>query len=216
MNQLGLFGPIPEIVQTLALHIDKLKRSAKKMGEFFVEIGRGLTDALAYRKNQAFPGFTSEEISGTELVQRAINKLEERYADRQRDLFGQEIAEPEDYFGRREGRGIEAPVREGVPAEAEEGRVSGTRLVEPSEVSEPTFKAPEQKAFDFDEADLEDIAVPPAIPPGQRTRMVTTGYIRSAGNVVRNAGDAACLLSYIRKSAQELAYTITVEKRAVT
>ncbi len=164
--------------------------------------------------NQTFPGFTTEERSGAELVQKAIAKQEEEYAGRQRDLFGPEIAETEDYYGSRRGRRAEARRGRKV-APAEKGKISGTRLVEPSEISEPTFKAPTQKSFDFDAADLEDIALPPEIPAGQRTRMVFTGHIKSAENVVRNAGAAASLLAYIRKSAQELAYTITVEKRAV-
>jgi hypothetical protein len=43
----------------------------------------------------------------------------------------------------------------------------------------------------------------------QRVRMVTTGHLAAAGNVVRNIDDAAALVAPIRKSAQELVFAIT-------
>ena len=45
----------------------------------------------------------------------------------------------------------------------------------------------------------------------QRTRMVTTGWFASSGRVVRDVADAAALVAPIRKSAQELAYTIATD-----
>lgn len=51
---------------------------------------------------------------------------------------------------------------------------------------------------------------PGKIVPFTRVRMETTGSIAAAGNVVRDVGDAAALLAPIRKSAQEMAFTIAV------
>jgi len=46
----------------------------------------------------------------------------------------------------------------------------------------------------------------------QKIRMASTGWIGSAGRVVRNVDEAASLVSPIRKSAQELAYVILTDK----
>lgn len=89
---------------------------------------------------------------------------------------------------------------------------AGYQLKDPSEVTQPKFRRPQQRTFDFKP---EGIPVPNTIPPEQRTRMVTTGNIKAAGNVVRNLDDAASLLAHIRKSAQELAYTIATDKDGI-
>lgn len=51
---------------------------------------------------------------------------------------------------------------------------------------------------------------PGKVVPFVRVRMETTGSIAAAGNVVRDIDDAAALLATIRKSAQEMAFTIAV------
>jgi len=70
-------------------------------------------------------------------------------------------------------------------------------LKEPSEGYGPGFKKPTQLSLEFtipEELKTGDV------PPAQRTRMVSTGNILAAGNIVQNASDAAALLSHIRKS----------------
>lgn len=49
----------------------------------------------------------------------------------------------------------------------------------------------------------------------QKIRMATTGWIGSAGRVVRNVDEAASLASFIRKGAQELIYTIATAKNGL-
>jgi predicted double-glycine peptidase len=69
-----------------------------------------------------------------------------------------------------------------------------------------------QLALNFKPAEQQETG---AIPPTQRVRMATTGYIKGAGNIVSGPGDVASLLASIRKSPQELLYTVTVDKDGV-
>lgn len=49
----------------------------------------------------------------------------------------------------------------------------------------------------------------------QHVKMSTTGYIKAAGNVVTGVSDVASLLASIRKSPQEILYTVTTDKDGV-
>ena len=102
----------------------------------------------------------------------------------------------------------EAPERTGTGKET--GKISeaksGYQLKEPSAQLTLEFK----KAEPFEP--VQDNAVSEKIPVTQRTRMLTTGNIAASGNMVGDVDDVASLLSHIRKSAQEVAYTIAVDK----
>ena len=74
------------------------------------------------------------------------------------------------------------------------------------------FKPPEQLSLPFgakqpDVSEIKEAAL--------STRMVTTGSLSYAGNVVRDVTDAAALLAPIRKSAQELTYTIATDENGL-
>ena len=216
LKQIGLFEQIPEDVKEIALFIDSNKRSGKKLGEYFKAIGSILREYLIDMDNAALPGFTKDKIDANVLIERAAKKLEDKYADRQQGLFeGQGKTQTKDSSGRSEESGREVSKR--AETGAETGKISeaesGYQLKEPSQIPIPKFGEPEQLEIDFKPP--KSIAVPKAIPPAQRTRMVTTGNIAAAGNVINSAADAASLLSHIRKSAQEVAYTVAVDKDGV-
>ena len=54
-----------------------------------------------------------------------------------------------------------------------------------------------------------------ALSANQRTRMATTGTLRSSGVVAKTPAQIASILSPIRKSAQELAYAVATDKDGV-
>ena len=70
-----------------------------------------------------------------------------------------------------------------------------------------------QPTFNSRRADILPEGLPRA--PKPHIRMATTGYIAADGNIVRDSQDAASLLSFIRKSAQEHLYGITTDKDGV-
>lgn len=51
-----------------------------------------------------------------------------------------------------------------------------------------------------------------SVPSSRRVRMATSGRILAASQGASSASDVASLLAHIRKSAQEIAYTVTVDK----
>ena len=87
-------------------------------------------------------------------------------------------------------------------AKAEKGKVSDVQypiLKDPPKGYGPKFKKPTQLDLQFTKRIPEELKTGD-VPPSQRARMVTTGNILAAGNIVQNESDAAALLSHIRKS----------------
>lgn len=97
---------------------------------------------------------------------------------------------------------------------------AGTRSPARGVRQEPTQDQVEEVAKKFTEVESEPMGIggvnlpANALPPGsQRVVATTTGHIKGSGIMVRNEDDAASLLAPLRKSAQELAYTITTDSR---
>ena len=213
-NQISLFGKVPELTQKIALFIDQNKRSGKKMGQMFKYAASSIRESLIDQKNLGLPGFKKGVINSDEIIDNAIQKMEAQYEEKQRGLFGGSVQEggPE---GKRGLPGRSAYGVAGTQEKSEEAQLEDSfNQVKQYEIKEPTadqkqlklnFKPPKEKPAKGD-------TVSGKLPhPAQRVRMATTGRISASGNTVRNIEQAASLLAHIRKSAQELFYSVAVD-----
>jgi adenine/guanine phosphoribosyltransferase-like PRPP-binding protein len=215
LSQMDMFsGPSPS-GKFFATFFDINKRSAKRMGEGLRAGAEFIRNDLQRRLNV---DMFSTEPSVVDDVLRQINKaIKELYGERA-DQYTLEIG---DRPGEPYGRGRKQSGEQRAAAEitgAEETIESGEEALEGSQlqyiyhVQSPTAKE-QLSLFDFKPAKRREAGR--HLLPSQRVRTHTTGSIRAAGRVVSSAEEAASLLASIRKSAQELFFTVTTDKDGI-
>ncbi|MFH2034520.1 MAG: JAB domain-containing protein, partial [Candidatus Margulisiibacteriota bacterium] len=215
-QQLSMFDQVPGLTKKVALIFEDYKRSSKKLGKYLKAVAAKLKVELERRTNKMLPGFDIGDIDIERIIDSALTETEERYADKQRGLFGDDI-QPDSggprnaLADRRGGRGVET--KEPKPGETPGGISDARKQYLISERKKFKFGAPKQLGFDFTVGPKEIAMVPETIPPpAQRVRMSTSGDIHAASYVSHNASEIATLLSHISDEAQEEAYAVAVDK----
>jgi len=199
---------VPKEVEQVASFLADNIRSGKRIGEFLSSVGHYLKKGIADLKQMDAFG-TKDTLNSRSLIDTALQQLEDKYDDKQQDLFSrQAIEEPKAAFY---GLDNETSDKKGEPEEDSKRSAVET----PDKVKEPqNGKARQLDLFEFQAEELQKVKIPGKLQAKQKVSTTRVGRTNLAkdGYIIQSPQDAASFLAHLVLEPQENAYFVALDK----